>query len=128
MSWGTLGAVVVGAAVLAWGLADQWLPHVRPRIQNALHSIQRTGTEALALPGRIVAPSMQAPASAPVSAAPLRKCVDRQGRTTYADQPCPHDAREQEVGGAVTVLPSTTTPEHRPPEAPLESRVTRDRR
>ena len=128
MSWGTLGAVVVGGAVLAWGLADQWLPYVRPRIQNALHSVQRTGTEALALPGRIVAPSMQAPVSAPVSAAPLRKCVDRQGRTTYADQPCPHDAREQEVGGAVTVLPSTTTPEHRPPEAPLESRVTRDRR
>ena len=128
MSWGTLSAVVVGGAVLAWGLADQWLPYVRPRIQNALHSVQRTGTEALALPGRIVAPSMQAPVSAPVSAAPLRKCVDTQGRTTYADQPCPHDAREQEVGGAVTVLPSTTTPEHRPPEAPLEGGVTRDRR
>ena len=106
MSWGTLGAVVVGATVLAWGLADQWLPHVRPRLERTLHSLQRSGSEALAVPAALLGPPVAAPGtSSPASAALLHKCVDAQGRTTYTDQPCTSGTRALGVQGAVTVLP-----------------------
>ena len=107
MSWGTLGAVIVGGSVLAWSMMDSWWPPLRQSLEQSLEqsaaSLQRQGRAAIQAPAAAL-PSAAPAQPQPPEASALRKCLDAQGRTTYTQQPCPSNTKEQTVGGAVTVL------------------------
>jgi hypothetical protein len=106
--WTILAALLLAGAAAAWWTSDQWLPHAGPWTEQAWKKITRPGPDTLP-PGKQQQPAAQARSARGGASEPLppqpRKCVMKDGRITYTDQPCPKGTQEQPVDGAVTSLP-----------------------
>jgi hypothetical protein len=104
ITWGVVAVIVVGAAVVAWRTADQWLPGVGPWAEKTWRGMSRPGPDTLPRDAKGRRTTAAQGANGAAAAAYPRKCL--QGATViYTDRPCPPGTREQGVGGVINTVP-----------------------